>query len=56
MVITINRKDSISLMKKKLNTLTSSIKPKKLFDAKKFNGVLKFKINPLKIQRKLRKD
>jgi hypothetical protein len=56
MVITINRKDSVLLMKKKLNTLASSIRPKKLFDAKKFNGILKLKIDPLKIQRNLRKD
>lgn len=54
MVITINRKDSVSLMKKKLNTLTSSIKPKKLFNAKKFNGILKLKIDPIRLQRKLR--
>lgn len=55
MVIVIKKSDSKREIKRKLKNDNQSGK-KKLFDAKKFNGVIKLKENPVLIQKKLRNE
>lgn len=55
MVIVLKKTDSKREIKRKLRP-SEAERSKKLFNAKKFNGILKLKIDPVKIQRKLRED
>lgn len=55
MVIILKKTDSKRKIKRKLSSAGAE-RSKKLFNAKKFNGILKLKIDPIKIQKKLRED
>lgn len=55
MVTVIKKSDSKRQIVRKVKS-SSHTSSKKLFDAKKFNGILKLKEDPLTIQKKMREE
>jgi len=55
MVIVLKKSDSKRIVNKKLKTIKPS-KPIKPFNAKKYNGIIKLKEDPLIIQKQMRDE